>query len=216
MLDLLSIELFKIDLIDLEDFAELIMRFAFTMLFVFIIVKKIYYERSLRRDYLFTYFLISTIVFFLCILLENVKLQLGFALGLFAIFGIIRYRTDPIPIKEMTYLFIVIGLAVINALANKKVSYAELVFTNLAILGTTWFLESVWFIRHETQKTIQYEKIDLIKPENREELIADLEKRTGLIINRIKIEKINFLTDTARIIIFYYEKQEKEQQFKPV
>ena len=206
---LLETKLFGIDFIDTEDFVELLMRFAFTMSIIYVIVKKIYYPRSLRRDYLFTYFLISLIVFFLCILLDNVKLQLGFALGLFAIFGIIRYRTDPIPIKEMTYLFIVIGIAVINALANKKVSYSELLFTNFAILAVVWVLESVWFIRHETQKIIQYEKIELIKPEQREELIADLEARTGLIINRIKIEKIDFLKDTARIIIFYYLKQDE-------
>ena len=201
---LLEIKLFNINLIDVDDFVELLMRFAFTMSIIYVIVRKIYYPRSLRRDYLFTYFLISVIVFFLCILLDNVKLQLGFALGLFAIFGIIRYRTDPIPIKEMTYLFVVIGLAVMNALANKKVSYAELIFTNFAVLAIVWVLESVWFIRHETQKTIQYEKIDLIRPQQRTELIADLEERTGLVINRVKIEKIDFLRDTARIIIFYY------------
>ena len=157
---LLETQLFGIDFIDTDDFVELLMRFAFTMSIIYVIVKKIYYPRSLRRDYLFTYFLISLIVFFLCILLDNVKLQLGFALGLFAIFGIIRYRTDPIPIKEMTYLFIVIGIAVINALANKKVSYAELLFTNFAIVAVVWILESVWFIRHETQKVVQYEKIE--------------------------------------------------------
>ena len=206
---LLETQLFGIDFIDTDDFVELLMRFAFTMSIIYVIVKKIYYPRSLRRDYLFTYFLISLIVFFLCILLDNVKLQLGFALGLFAIFGIIRYRTDPIPIKEMTYLFIVIGIAVINALANKKVSYAELLFTNFAIVAVVWILESVWFIRHETQKVVQYEKIELIKPEQREELMADLEARTGLVINRIKIEKIDFLKDTARIIIFYYLKQDE-------
>jgi hypothetical protein len=203
-----EIELFNISLIDVEDFIELVMRFAFTLFINYLIVKKIYYARSLRRDYLFTYLLISVIVFFLCILLDNVKLQLGFALGLFAIFGIIRYRTDTMPIKEMTYLFIVIGISVINALANKKVSYIELIFTNLAILGLAWFLESVRFIKHETQKLVKYEKIDLIKPENRDQLLADLEKRTGLTINRVKIEKIDFMTDSALITIFYYNKQE--------
>ena len=206
---LLELQLFNIEIIDINDFLELVMRFLFTMSILYVIVRKIYYPRSLRRDYLFTYFLISLIVFFLSILLNNVKLQLGFALGLFAVFGIIRYRTDPIPIKEMTYLFIVIGIAVINALSNKKVSYAELVFTNFAILTIVWVLESVWFLKHETQKIIQYEKIELIKPQQRAELIADLEERTGLIINRIKIERIDFLRDTARIIIFYYIKQDE-------
>ena len=204
---LLDIKLFGIDLIDLEDFLELIVRFVFTFAMVFIIVKKIYYPLTSHRDYLFTYFLISVVVFFLCILLDNVKLQLGFALGLFAIFGIIRYRTDTIPIKEMTYLFIVIGISVINALANKKVSYVELLFTNFAIIAITWVLESVWFVKHEVRKRVMYEKIELIKPQRRVELIADLSERTGLKINKIEIEKIDFLRDTATITIFYYQKE---------
>jgi hypothetical protein len=138
-------------------------------------------------------------------LLESVKLGLGFALGLFAIFGIIRYRTQQIPIKEMTYLFLVIGISVINALANKKISYAELIVTNGLLLLVTWGLERMMMLRHESRKQILYEKIELIKPENRLELKTDLENRTGLIINRIEIGKVDFLRDTARINIYYYE-----------
>jgi hypothetical protein len=136
--------------------------------------------------------------------LANVKLQLGFALGLFAIFGIIRYRTDAIPIKEMTYLFIIICVSVINALANKKISYAELFFTNVAIIFIVYGLEKIWLLRHESNKLIIYEKIDLIKPERRSELMKDLSQRTGLKINRIEIGRIDFLRDTARIRIYYY------------
>ena len=149
--------------------------------------------------------LISITVFFLCFLLENVKLQLGFALGLFAIFGIIRYRTDPIPIKEMTYLFIVIGVSVINALANKKISHSELLFTNFIIIAVTHGLEKIWLLRHETRKTITYEKIELIKPSKKEELMADLKERTGLNITRIEVRRIDFLRDTAQIRIFFFE-----------
>jgi len=133
-------------------------------------------------------------------------MQIGFALGLFAIFGIIRYRTSQMPIKEMTYLFLVIGLSVVNALANKKISYAELLFTNIAILGITYILEKLWLLRHESHKIIRYDNIDLIKPEKYDELKADLEKRTGLTINRIDVGDINFLSDSARIQIYYYEK----------
>ncbi len=191
---------------DKEDFWKLIIKGLFNFIIILLIVRYIYYPVTKNKDYLFTYFLISLTVFLLCFLLDNVKLELGFALGLFAIFGIIRYRTDPIPIKEMTYLFIVIGVSVINALANKKISYAELFAANMIIVFATFGLERLWLLRHETRKNITYEKIDLIAPERREELIADLTERTGLNIVRVEIGRIDFLRDTANIRVFYYEK----------
>lgn len=200
-----GIEIFGIELIDAPDFLELLIRFTFNLVVAVVIIRYIYYPISKRKDYLFTNILISTIIFLLCFLLDNVKLQIGFALGLFAIFGIIRYRTNPVPIKEMTYLFIVIGLSVINALSNKKVSYAELLFTNFAIIFVVFGLEKIWLLKHETVKTINYEKIDLIRPEKRAELIDDLQKRTGININRVEVGRIDFLRDTARIKIYYYD-----------
>ena len=116
---------------DSKDFLKLLIKTSFNLLIVLIITRGIYYPLTKNKDYLFTYLLISLTVFILCVLLDDVKLQLGFALGLFAIFGIIRYRTDPIPIKEMTYLFLVIGVSVVNALANKKISHAELLLQTL-------------------------------------------------------------------------------------
>jgi hypothetical protein len=205
----LSPEFFGISLIDQQDFWELLIRFSFNLLVVLIGVRFLYYPIAKRKDYLFTYILISAVVFLLCFLLENVKLQLGFALGLFAIFGIIRYRTDAIPIKEMTYLFLVIGISVINALANKKVSYAELVFTNLALLLVAFFLEHVFLLKHESTKSVIYEKIDLIKAGRRAELIQDLELRIGLKINRIEIGRIDFLRDTVRIKVYYFESDQE-------
>lgn len=197
-------KVFGIELIDVPNFFELLIRFSLNLLVTVIIVRYIYYAITKRKDYLFSYILISCIIFLLCFLLANVKLQLGFALGLFAIFGIIRYRTDAIPIKEMTYLFIIICVSVINALANKKISYAELFFTNVAIIFIVYGLEKIWLLRHESNKLIIYEKIDLIKPERRSELMKDLSQRTGLKINRIEIGRIDFLRDTARIRIYYY------------
>ncbi len=211
---LLEIKFFGIRFIDSEDFLELVIRFVFNFIIAVVIVRYLYYPSTRQKDYLFSYLMISTVVFLLCFLLENVKLQLGFALGLFAIFGIIRYRTRQIPVKEMTYLFIIIGLSVINALANKKVSYAELVFTNLAVIVVLWGLEKVWLIRHESEKRITYEKIELIKPENRKLLIEDLKKRTGLNISRVKIERVNFLRDTARLQIYYFENDKKTRTDK--
>ena len=198
-------ELFNIELIDVDDFIELIIRFLFNFSVIFIAVRFLYYKVRRRRDYLFTYILISSVIFLLCFLLESVKLELGFALGLFAIFGIIRYRTRQMPIKEMTYLFLVIGISVINALANKKISYAELLMTNGILLLVTYGLERLMMLKHESKKSINYERIELIKPEKRAELIKDLEERTGLIINRVEVGKIDFLRDTARINIYYFE-----------
>jgi hypothetical protein len=203
-------ELFNIKLIEPYDLAELFIRFAFNMVIIFIIIRFIYYPVRKRKDYLFTYILISTVIFLLCFLLDNVKLELGFALGLFAIFGIIRYRTTQIPIKEMTYLFTVIGVSVINALANKKVTYAELILTNILLVAVAYILEKLMLIKHESSKSITYEKIELIKPENRIKLISDLEERTGLKINRIEVGKIDFLRDTARVVIYYYEMSNHE------
>jgi hypothetical protein len=131
-------------------------------------------------------------------------MEVGMGLGLFAIFGIIRYRTNPMKIREMTYLFVIIGLSVINALSG-KLSYAELIFIN----GISWFIiyvmENWWLQTHESDKVITYEKIDLIKPENHLLLKEDLEARTGLIINRLQIGKIDFLKDTAEVRIYYSE-----------
>ena len=190
---------------DADDFWKMIVKTVFNLLMITIIVRYIYYPVTKNKDYLFTYFLISLTVFLLCVLLDSVKLQLGFALGLFAIFGIIRYRTDPIAIKEMTYLFLVIGISVINALSNKKISHTELIFANLLIVFLTFGMERIWLLRHEVRKNILYEKIELIVPEKREELISDLKERTGLNISRIEIRRIDFLKDIANIRIFYYE-----------
>ena len=194
-----------------EDLLGLVLRLAIHMLFTWIIVRLIYYPIAKRKDFLFTYILISLSVFLLCFLLSNVKLELGFALGLFAIFGIIRYRTDAIPIKEMTYLFIVIGISVMNALINKKISLVELFFANGIIIFVTYGLEKIWLVRHESQKIVMYENIDLIQLGKRAELINDLEKRTGLKINRIEIGKIDFLRDTVIIRVYFYEDQQSGQ-----
>ena len=206
---LADIEIFGSDFFDKKDFIELLVRSAFNFLIVGYIVRYLYYPVTKNKDYLFTYLLISVTVFFLCFLLENVKLELGFALGLFAIFGIIRYRTDPIPIKEMTYLFIVIGISVMNALVNKKISHAEVLFTNVMFIAITYSLEKIWLLKHESRKNITFEKIELILPERKEELLADLKERTGLNITRVEIRNVDFLRDTANIRIFYFEDEQK-------
>jgi len=198
-------EFLNIELMNWEDFWDLVIRSLFNLGVVLLLVRVLYYRITPRKEYLFTYILISVVVFFMVFLLENVGVEIGFALGLFAIFGMLRYRTRQIPIREMTYLFLVIGVSVINSLANRRVSYSELLLTNAAIVFITYLLEKVFLMKTETKKLIFYEKVELIKPNMRAELIADLEERTGLTIHRVDIERIDYLRDAARIYIYYFE-----------
>lgn len=202
---LLSIPILGIELMDNQDFFEMVIRFLINFSVATIVIRAIYYPIHKRKDYLFTYFLFNILIFFVCILLNGVKLKLGFAFGLFAIFGILRYRTEQLPIKEMTYLFMIIAIAIVNSLSDKKVSLAELIFVNLAIVTATFLLEKVFLLKHESRKDVLYEKIENVKPENHEQLIADLKERTGLNINRVQVGKIDFLRDTVKIIVYYYE-----------
>ncbi|MCE2864923.1 MAG: DUF4956 domain-containing protein [Flavobacteriia bacterium] len=193
-----------------EDFYGLLMRFGINLFFLTLLIRVLYYSKTRRKDYLFTYYLIGTITFFLCFGLMQMDIDTGMGLGLFAIFGIIRYRTDAIEIKEMTYLFMIIGISVVNALASNELSVSEVAVINVSVVLLTYILENLWLMKHETRKTINYERIDLIKPENYDLLKADLEKRTGLTINRVEVGKIDFLNDTAMVRIYYFA---DEQEF---
>jgi hypothetical protein len=197
--DLLNITWFD------DDIYKLVFRLGVNIVFLTIIIRYLYYPSKKRKDYLFTYYLIGTITFFLCFALKKFNIDTGMGLGLFAIFGIIRYRTDAIEIKEMTYLFLVIGISVVNSLASSKISIVEMAVINLFVVGITFGLERLWLVKHETRKTVTYERIDLIRPETYDEMKADLEARTGLSINRVEVGKINFLDDTAQVRIYYYD-----------
>jgi hypothetical protein len=187
-----------------NDFYTLLMRLFINLLFLTVIIRYLYYSKTKRKDYLFTYYLIGTITFFLCFGLKKLDIDTGMGLGLFAIFGIIRYRTDAIEIKEMTYLFLIIGISVVNALASNQVSVSEMAVINITVVVLTYILEYKWLVKHETRKTINYERIDLIIPDKYEHMKSDLEKRTGLNINRVEVGKIDFLNDTAQVRIYYY------------
>ena len=169
-------ELYGIAFFDLEDFSKLLFKFGINFIFLIIIVRLIYYRMKDDKDYVFTFIMFNILTFFICFLLRKVPMQMGFALGLFAVFGILRYRTEAIPIRQMTYLFIVIGISMINALSNKSISIFELIFTNSFITLITYLIDRVWFQSIEESKNILYEKIDLIKPENQEDLIQDLDE----------------------------------------
>jgi uncharacterized lipoprotein YehR (DUF1307 family) len=187
---------------EVPAFPRLLLHFIFNLVITGGIIRFLYYPRSKRRDYFFTFLVSSTTIFMLLFLLDSVSIQVGFALGLFAIFGILRYRTEMLPIREMTYLFMIIGISVINALA-KEMGYVELLVTNGIFILVTWSMERTNILKHVSSKHIIYEKIELIKPENSEALLADLKKRTGLNITKVEVGTIDFLKDTAMLNVYY-------------
>ncbi len=188
--------------LDAAGVTEMLLRFGFFLLVLCFIVYFLYYRKTHRRDYFFTLVLLSVSIFFLIYLLGSVKVKIGFALGLFAIFGVLRYRTETIPVREMSYMFGVISLSVINALAD-SLSFVELLIPNIAIALLIWFFEGCVLRRNLASKLILYDRIELITPERREELLEDLHKRTGLNITKVTIGSIDFLKDTAVIKIDY-------------
>lgn len=201
-------QLFGIPWFDGPSLWQMLFRFAINLVFCWIIIALFYYKKSKRRDYYFTFMMFSITIFFLIFLMDNVKVQIGFALGLFAIFGMIRYRTESIPIREMTYLFVVIGISVINGLAM-TVSYAELLLTNVLILVAVWIFEQAKWKRRVDTKIILYEKIELVKAGREKELMEDLKERTGLDIINVEVGHINFLKDVAYLRVHYKPKREE-------
>lgn len=185
-----------------EALLQLLMRFGFNLLICWIIIRFFYYRRAGKRDFLFTFTLFAVTVFLLIFLLNEVRLQLGMALGLFAIFGILRYRTEQVSIREMTYLFVVIGISVLNGLSS-TISYVELGVTNLFFIAAVAVMENTKLFKQTATKAVLYEKVELVKPEKKAELIADLKERTGLDILKVEVGYIDFLRDTALLKVHY-------------
>ena len=204
-------EIFGYQILNWKNFLDFFVHFVFNLAVISIIAYKIYFRIRQKRDYLFTIFILNMIVFLVCYLLQSAKLSIGFAFGIFGLFSILRYRTSTIPIKEMTYVFIAISVAIINALSNQSVGLTTLIFTNFSIVVGTYIFEKK-VARNESRNTVIYEKIELIKPERREELIADLRDRTGLNIHRIEVGRIDFLRDVARIAVFFRADTQTEDE----
>ena len=192
-----------------KDFYNLILLFSISFLVTFVLARFIYYPKSKqKKEFLFTYLLVGSIIFFLCFALKSFKFSTGAAIGLFALFGIIRFRTDAIPVKEMTYLFAIIGISMINAF-SKKMSLIEVGFINLFILVIAYFMER--FINQPKtkiqntlkSKNLTYGNLNYIKPQNKELLLTDLKEQTGLNIEEIKIGKINLKAGEAEIKIYF-------------
>lgn len=184
------------------DLLPMLWRFVFNTAAVWLITHWLYFPKSRRREYYFTFMLIGISVFFLINLLGGAKIKIEFALGLFAIFGIIRYRTESMPVREMTYLFMIIAMSVINGL-SANLGWVELLAVNLLFILMTFLFENIKVKGSMAVKLVQYDRIELIKPERRSELLADLKERTGLDIVKIEIGGIDFLRDMSVIKIYY-------------
>jgi len=186
----------------LEINQKFLISLAVDLLTVILIITLVYYPNYRKLDYVFTFIMFNIMIFLLTFVLKYVKLSVGAAFGLFAVFSILRYRTAQISMKDMTYLFIFIALGVISAI---QLEYYELGVLHAIALVAVFALDRNWLIRREMTKMIQYENIEMIKPENYKALMEDLRKRTGLNIHRATIGKVNFLKDTAAVQIYYYE-----------
>ena len=202
-----------------QSLTELAIRFILNLVVCWIIVQFFYYRKSKRRDYYFTFMVFSTAMLMLLYIMGNVEVGVGLTLGLFAIFGVIRYRTETVPIREMTYLFVIIALAAMNGLAPiyKLVGAASdhphyalnwgatavTVISNFLVVGLIWILESEKLLKHTSTKLVLYDRIELIVPERRAELIADLEKRIGVKVDNLEVGHVDFLKDAAFIKIYY-------------
>ncbi len=195
----------------MDDFYSLLIRLVINFVMVGIIARCFYYPKSKRRDYLFIFIIMAMSIFLLVSLMEGSKMKTGAALGLFAIFGIIRYRTEAIPIREMTYLFMLVSTSVVNAMVVKMhwENILSLTLANLFFIFLAWLFESSKIISDSCSKYIKYDNVSLIAPEKRGELIADLEKRTGLKILSIEVGTVDFLKDSVLIRIFYDEPMDK-------
>ena len=195
-------QLFNANFCDTAGLLTMLMRFALNFLVVWIIVHFFYFPKGRRRDYYFTYLLISVSIFMLIYLMDGSHLQIGAALGLFAVFGIIRYRTESVPIREMTYLFFLVALSVLNG-TEANLSIVERLVANLLLLGIVWGAENYLSASNVGCKYVRYDNINLITPDKYDELKADLEKRLGLTILRIEVGAVDFLTDMTMIRIYY-------------
>ena len=182
---------------------EMLVRFTFNLVVAYIIIKLIYHRDHKGNDFVFTYFMFNSLIFFFAYILGNLDVNIAFGFGLFAVFAILRYRTDPIPIKEMTYLFIVITIGVINALSANNVAFSEVLFANTAIVILTYLLEKYWVNNLLKSKAIVYGELDKISPEKNQELIDELSEKTGLSLLRAKVGRVNFKSNRVNIRVYY-------------
>ncbi len=191
------------NLVDIEDLIKFLARLLINIAFATVVIRLVYFRIHRDRGYVFTFYAFNIITFCMCLMLRKVPIELGFALGLFAVFGILRYRTEAIRTTDLTYLFIVIGLGILNGVANKKISVVELMVVNLVIVLVPLILERGWRGEREVSQLVFYDNVELLKPSNERELYEDLQQRIGAKIARIQIGRIDFLRDAAEITVHY-------------
>ena len=188
--------------IDYYELLKLVLRFLVNISFASVVIQLVYFRRYRDRDFLFTFYLLNVITFTLCFLLRKVPAEFGFALAMFAVFGILRFRTEQIRNRDLTYLFVVIGIGVINAVANKTVGLAELLTVNIIISGMTVLIEYGRFGTQHSSTPVIYDNLSLLEPGRTEELLKDISARTGLAADRVEIESVDLLRDAAALRVF--------------
>jgi hypothetical protein len=198
--------LFGLDSFNSTEFWPMVLRFFYNFGIILFIARVVYFRASQRADYFFTYLLVSSIVFIICNLLDAATFQIGFALGLFAVFGIIRYRTAPIPIREMTYLFVIIGISVKNALVSNEVGLFRTLFADSIIIMIIWSAQGFLVRKKMIRKTIVYKNMELLKPDRYEDLLRDLSSLSGFPVEKAQVGRVDYAKGVARLRIFFYEK----------
>ena len=186
-----------------DELSRLVVLLVWNLAFASVVIRLVYYRLYKSREYVFTYYLFNVITFCLCVLLRRVAVEFGFALALFGVFGILRYRTEQIRIRELTYLFIVIGIGILNAVAGAKVGFAELFIVNMVIVGLTALLERAPSERPEEAASMCYDRLELLRPGNEAKLAEDVAARTGLQVVRVEVQRIDLLRDAAEITIWH-------------
>lgn len=192
---------------------NLFVGFLFNLLVAIVIVRFIYFPAKQNKNYVFTFLAFNTAVYFVMSVLTSVEISVGVGFGLFGLFSLLRYRTETMPSREMTYLFIIITLPVLNSILIGNEEWLSLLLANTAVVATLFVLEQEWGFQYELSQTVAYERIELIKPENHDLLLADLRERTGLPVKRFEVGRINFLRDTAKIKIYYDDPQKAGMNF---
>ncbi len=187
---------------DPQSILTTLIRFVFNLLVCWIIIHFFYYKKANRKDYYFTFTMFAVVIFLIISLMENMKMNIAYALGLFAIFGMIRYRTETIKIREMTYLFVVMGLSIVNGMALST-SYVELLMVNLLVVLVVWIMDGTNILKHTATKIILYDRIENTKHGKEDELKADLAERTGLEIKKVEVGHIDYLRDVAFVKVYY-------------
>ena len=197
-------ELFGAPLVPtVETLTGLLARLGLNFLFILVTVRVVYSRLYHQRDYIFTYLILNVVTFSLAFLLSEAPIGIGSAFGLFAVFGILRYRTEAIQVRNLTYLFVVIGIALVNALANEEISLVELVIVNMVIVGSVVLLEFAKFSGREESRRVMYDRLELLSPDSSGELLADLRTRTRLPVERYEIGDVDLLRDTVSITVYY-------------